>query len=96
MFNRDPRVGDRHGPGVPRSKRGKDLAAAGAEKTYEKYAWIILLPLEVFGVALPLGGRPSATEAAIGLYSQAALNVLGIAVTLKPYRNGKRGAWYFL
>ncbi len=72
------------------------MAVPRKDKAYEKHAWIILLALLVFTIALSLGGRPATPETAILLYSLAALNVLGIAVTLKPYRNGKRWAWYFL
>ncbi len=63
------------------------------ERAYEKYAWVILFAIQIVEI-----GFRSHTSKGFELldYSLVGLSIVGIVITLRPYRKGRKWAWYFL
>ncbi len=69
------------------------MAGPRKERAYEKYAWVILLAIQIVEI-----GFRSRTSQGFELldYSLVGLSIVGIVITLRPYRAGRKWAWYFL
>ena len=75
-----------------------------SKKAYEKYAWVLLLPGELFYLILGLAFTSSPAVLGPLVTSEArfiglaliGLNVFGLAITLNSYRRGEKWAWYTL
>ncbi len=85
------------------------MVVTRAEKAYEKYAWTFLIPGGLFYLVLGIGFSTS-PGSTLGPFSTPAeelrarflglallgVTVIGLAITLKSYRRGKKWAWYTL
>ena len=82
------------------------MAAPRNEKAHEKYAWVFLLPGEIFYFLLGTGfatlqalGPSTPKEELLGRFfglTLIGLTVFGLATTLNSYRRGEKWAWYTL
>ncbi len=62
------------------------------ERAYEKYAWIILLVIGIFG----LGGSIAELLAGTSAVAQLGFSVLITAISFNSCRRGEKWAWYAL
>ncbi|HZY94250.1 MAG TPA: hypothetical protein VFE98_05225 [Candidatus Bathyarchaeia archaeon] len=71
-----------------------------AEKTYERYAWILLLLTGIFTIPPTFFNLVMPTEATLGTLvsglSLLAFTLLTIGISITGYRKGRRWAWFVL